>query len=183
MSDRYAANLYFLRHGEAADADTWPGDDFDRPLTGEGRERMAFEAQAIKHLELGLDRIVTSPLVRAQQTAAIVAGALQIRGGLVEDEGLGANFGVERLADILRAHPKARALLLVGHEPSLSATIGRLIGGAAINMKKGSLARVDLSGTSKLEGKLMWLAPPRVLLLGLRPSHTSPESPSGEQNR
>jgi phosphohistidine phosphatase len=182
MSDRYAANLYFLRHGEAADADAWLGADFDRPLTGEGRERMTLEAEAIKRLDLGLERIVTSPLVRAQQTAAIVAGALQIRNALVEDEGLGANFDLEQLANILNAHPKARALMLVGHEPSLSATIGRLIGGGAINLKKGSLARVDLSRTSKLEGKLMWLAPPRVLLLGLRPFHNSPGAAIGEQN-
>jgi len=174
MSDRYSANLYFLRHGQAADGHAWRGHDFDRPLTDEGRERMALEADAIKHLDLGLNRIVTSPLVRAQQTAAIVADALQIRDTLVEDERLGPNFGLEQLANILHGHPRASALMLVGHEPSLSATIGRLIGGAAIDFKKGSLARVDLSGTLELKGELMWLVPPRVLLLGLR---TSPRAP------
>jgi phosphohistidine phosphatase SixA len=57
--------------------------------------------------------------------------------------------------------------MLVGHEPSFSATVGRLIGRAAIDFKKGALARVYLSDTSELEGELMWLVPPRVLLLGV----------------
>lgn len=157
-------NLYFLRHGEAADAGVWAGDDFARPLTERGRERMALEAQAIKRLDLGLDRIVTSPLVRARQTAAIVADALEMRDRLVENVSLGTRFGLEELMDVLRAHPAARSLMLVGHEPSLSAVIGGLVGGAAIDFKKGSLARVGLSGTSELKGRLLWLAPPRLLL-------------------
>jgi phosphohistidine phosphatase len=168
MSDRHSVNLYFLRHGQAADADAWRGNDFDRPLTGEGRERMALEAEAIKHLDLGLDRIVTSPLVRAQQTAAIVADALQMRDALVEDERLGAGFGLEGLANVLEARLRASALMLVGHEPSFSATVGRLIGGAAIDFKKGGLARVYLPDVSELKGELMWLVPPRVLLVGMR---------------
>jgi phosphohistidine phosphatase len=183
MSDPHAANLYFLRHGEAADANAWSGSDFDRPLTSEGRERMALEAEAIKRLDLALDRVVTSPLVRAKQTAAIVADALQLRDTLVEDERLGANFSFQQLAHVLHAHAKARSLMLVGHEPSLSATIGRLIGGAAVNIKKGCLARVDLTGSSELKGRLMWLAPPRVLLLGLRPFNNPPEFLLGEKDR
>ena len=59
--------------------------------------------------------------------------------------------------------------MLVGHEPSLGAVIGRLIGGATVEVKKGSLARVDLSRTSELKGELIWLVPPRVLLAGARP--------------
>ncbi|MDB5026677.1 MAG: phosphohistidine phosphatase, SixA [Candidatus Eremiobacteraeota bacterium] len=168
MADRYPEKLYFLRHGVAADADSWRGDDFDRPLTDEGRERMALEAEAIKRLGLGLDRIVTSPLVRARQTAEIVAGALGIGNALVEDERLGPGFGLERLADVLQAHRGAKALMLVGHEPTLSATVGRLIGGAALDFKKGAVARVDLSDGSRLRGVLIWLAPPKVLLAGFR---------------
>lgn len=162
--------LYFLRHGSAADADTWRGSDFDRPLTDEGRDRIALEAQAIKQLNLGLDRIVTSPLLRAKQTAAIVADALQMQGELVEDDRLGAHFGVEPLAGILRAYPTMGSLMLVGHEPTFSLTIGRLVGGAALDVKKGSLARVDISDTAKLRGKLVWLAPPSILVLGRGPS-------------
>jgi len=156
--------LYFLRHGRAAEADTWHGTDFDRPLTDDGRERMLREARSIAQLVPGLDRIVTSPLVRARQTAEIVAAALKIPDRLVEDERLGAGFDLDRLASILRAHEDARALMLVGHEPAMSATIGRLIGGADVELKKGSLARVDLPDSSRLAGELILLVPPKVLV-------------------
>jgi phosphohistidine phosphatase len=183
MRERYSATLYFFRHGEAAGAGAWRGDDFDRPLTDEGRERIALEAQAIKRLEFALDAIVTSPLVRARQTAAILADTLQLRDTLVEDARLGANFSLEQLAHVLHDYPAARALMLVGHEPSLSAVIGRLIGGAAVDVKKGSLARVDLSGTFELKGELIWLVPPRVLLLETRTqSQPQPPSPIGDKS-
>jgi len=169
MSENRPTTLYFLRHGEAADAGTWRGDDFRRPLTDRGRERLALQAEAMKHLDLAVDEIVTSPLLRARQTAEIVADALQIADRLVADERLGADFGFAQLARVLHDHAKARALMLVGHEPSLGAVIGRLIGGATVEVKKGSLARVDLSRTSELKGELIWLVPPRVLLAGARP--------------
>lgn len=157
--------LYFLRHGQAADADAWHGDDFDRPLTDDGRERMEREAKGMRQLGIALDIIVTSPLVRAQQTAAIVADELKMRDRLTEDDSLGPGFDLDRLADVLRAHRNVNALMVVGHEPSMSATIGRLIGGAAIDFKKGSLARVDLPDPSQLAGELEWLLPPRILVL------------------
>jgi phosphohistidine phosphatase SixA len=97
-----------------------------------------------------------------------VADVLRMRDALVEDERLGANFGLEQLAKVLEDHRTGTALMLVGHEPSLSATIGRLIGGAVIDFKKGSLARVYLPDSAELQGELMWLIPPRVLLLGMR---------------
>ena len=157
--------LYLLRHGRAAEPREWRGSDFDRPLTDDGRERMMREAKGIVQLVPVLDRIVTSPLVRARQTADIVAGALAMQDRLDEDERLGAGFDLDRLANILRAHDGARALMLVGHEPAMSATIGRLIGGGAVDVKKGSLARVDLPDPARLAGELVWLAPPKILLL------------------
>src|SRR5579875_3316406 len=120
---------YFLRHGIAAERGEWEGSDFDRPLTDEGHARMAREAKAIAKFDLGIELILTSPLVRAKETAEIVAKALKLQ---------------ERLEGMLREHRGAKALLLVGHEPGMSRTIGELVGGAAIDLKKGGLARVDL---------------------------------------
>jgi phosphohistidine phosphatase len=156
--------LYFLRHGAAADRDAWHGDDADRPLTDEGRERIAREARTIARLGLALDVIVTSPLVRARQTAAIVAEALEMREKLVEDRRLAPGFDIVGLAGILETHRDAAVVMVVGHEPSMSATIGRLIGGAAIDFKKGSLARVDLLDDSHWRGMLVWLVPPKILI-------------------
>jgi phosphohistidine phosphatase len=157
--------LYFLRHGLAAERDEWQGVDFDRPLTDEGRERMARQAKAMAKLSLALEVIVTSPLVRAKQTAAIVADGLKLRAGLVEDERLGLDFDPSRLAGVLEEHRSADAVMLVGHEPSMSGTIGHLVGGARIALKKGALARVDVPDPSSSEGELVWLIPPKVLLL------------------
>ncbi len=157
--------LYFLRHGLAGDRDEWTGDDFERPLTEEGKERMVREAATIARLGLNLDLILTSPLVRAYQTAEIIAQELNLMDKLVKDERLGLDFGLEKLALLLQTYPAAAALMLVGHEPSFSETIGDLIGGGNVECKKGSLARVDLPNPLSLKGDLVWLIPPKVLTL------------------
>lgn len=126
---------------------------------------MARQAKAMAKLSLALDVIVTSPLVRAKQTSKIVAEGLKVRDGLVEDERLGLDFDPSRLAGVLKEYRSANAVMLVGHEPSMSETIGHLIGGARIDLKKGALACVDVPDPSSLEGELVWLVPPKVLLL------------------
>lgn len=155
--------LYFLRHGLAGEPSEWRGNDFDRPLTDEGKERMTRQAATIATLDLELDAVLTSPLMRAYQTAEIVARQLKLLGKLVKDERLGPGFNTQQLAKILAAHPKANALMLVGHEPGLSETIGDLIGGGRVVCKKGSLIRVDVNAET-LRGELVWSLPPGFLV-------------------
>lgn len=155
--------LYFLRHGQAGERDDWHGDDFDRPLTTDGIKRMERAADTIAELDLEIEAIVTSPLVRARQTADIVAKRLKLRKNLVEDENLGLEFNIQRLLQVLERYPKAGAIMLVGHDPSMSRTIGQLIGGARIDFKKGALAFVELIDASAPAAELVWLIPPRVL--------------------
>ncbi len=157
--------LYFLRHGIAADADEWSGDDAGRPLTSEGRKCMEREAKGMDDLNVCPDRIITSPLKRAKETAQIVAERLHLENELVEDERLAGSFDGERLAEILREQGSAQSVMLVGHEPDFSGTIGQLIGGASIDLKKGGLARIDLDGASSARGELVWLIPPKALML------------------
>ncbi len=167
---------YFLRHGIAVDAGDWRGGDFDRPLTGEGVEKIEREARTIAGLDLQLDAIVTSPLVRARQTAESVATELKLRDRLIDSELLGLDFDLERLANVLAEHPGANAILFVGHEPGLSRTIGRLVGGARVEMKKGSLACVGMPDASALDGKLLFLLPPKVLASRARGRAGTPRS-------
>jgi phosphohistidine phosphatase len=154
---------YFLRHGAATEPEDFEGSDFDRPLTDAGRERMTRAAKALSALDLKLDAVVTSPLLRAKQTAAIVAKALHLERRLIEDTRLGGGFGPGRLGEILRDHRDARALLLVGHEPGMSDTVGHLVRAAGIAFKKGTIACVELPEPSSSSGELLWLLPAKIL--------------------
>lgn len=157
--------LYFLRHEMAADRHEWKGSDAERPLTEGGMERMKRSAATIAELDLELDAILSSPLARARQSALIVAEALGAQGNLLFDGRLGAGFDRDALAEILRDHAGFDSLMLVGHEPGLSATISALIGGGRIVCKKGALVCVKLSEAAALQGELLWLIPPRILAL------------------
>jgi phosphohistidine phosphatase len=158
-----SVTLYFLRHGQAGNPNEWQGDDSERPLTTDGKRRMQREAAAIRALGVSPDVIVSSPLVRAQQTAEIVATGLDLRDRLVMDPRLGPGFDPRQLKALLAAHRDASALLLVGHEPDFSDTISRLIGGGRLDLKKGGLALVELEDRASPAGRLLWLLPPRVL--------------------
>ncbi len=125
---------------------------------------MEREAKAIAELSLGIDRIVTSPLLRAKQTAAILAERLGTNERVVEDARLGGGFDRRSLGEILDEHADAETIVLVGHEPAMSATIGRVIGDASIELKKAALAGVDLSHRSEPAGTLLCLIPPKLLV-------------------
>src|SRR5262245_47354619 len=152
--------LYFLRHGQAGTRQDWQGDDSRRPLTGEGKKRMKREAATIVEMDLRIDAIITSPLDRALQTAEIVANAVGPQTSLEEDARLGLGFGPKQLAAIVAKHREAEGLMLVGHEPDFSETIGALTGGGRVNMKKGALACVEVDDGAGLKGTLAWLIPP-----------------------
>lgn len=154
--------LYFLRHGLAGQRGEWTGDDSQRPLTEEGQVRMAREAETIAALNLKFDWIVSSPLVRAHQTAEIVARRLSATDRLIIDDRLAPGCGPRQLAAILSDHADATSLMLVGHEPDFSEMIGHLTGGR-VECKKGSLACVRLTNPVALKGDLTLLLPPRVL--------------------
>jgi len=152
---------YLLRHGLAADAERWEGADAGRPLTREGKDRMAREAQTIAALSLKLDAIITSPLLRAKQTAEIVASQLGMT--VAEDSRLGIGFDIRALRDILAERHDADAILLVGHEPGMSLTIAAAIGGGRVALKKGALACLEFDDVQSASGELLWLVPPKML--------------------
>lgn len=153
--------IYFLRHGIAADRDDRQGSDEERPLTKEGRRSMKREAKTIEKLDLGIDVLVTSPLMRAKQTAEVVADRLDIK--TIEDERLRPGFNADALKNVLADHFNVKAIMLVGHEPDFSQTISQVIGGGEIDLKKGGLACVDVENPAALEGTLVLLAPPKLL--------------------
>jgi phosphohistidine phosphatase len=155
--------IYFLRHGRAVNRAEWPGDDASRPLTAEGEEAMRREATMLHDLDLAPDVIATSPLVRARQTAEIVADELGLSARLVEDERLAHVFDLRRLEQLVADHAGAEAIMIVGHEPDFSATVAELIGGGDVAIKKGGLARVDVTAPAAGGGQLVWLLTPPLL--------------------
>jgi phosphohistidine phosphatase len=155
--------IYFLRHGIAEPREEWTGDDSLRPLTGTGKKRLRQVAEFLAGLQLDIDLIITSPLLRCTQTAEAVARPLELSDRIVTDDRLAPGFSRSKLAGVVRSHADASALMLVGHEPDFSETIGELIGGGRVVCKKGGLACVSVPNTAKMEGELEWLVPPGLL--------------------
>lgn len=156
--------LYFLRHGRA-DRQAYAGHDDDlRPLVDEGRRRTRATADLLARIDPRIDTVITSTPVRARQTADIMAERLGLREVLQEDSRLGLGFDLPTLAALLAGLPSdVRRVLLVGHEPGLSQVIGEITGGAVV-MRKGALARVDLTPGRTPRGELVWLLQSGIVL-------------------
>jgi phosphohistidine phosphatase len=142
-----ACSLYLVRHGLAAEQGVeYPNDD-DRPLTEEGIERL------------------TSPLVRAVQTAEILAAGVECTAPLVVVDALRPDARFEALTAALSGLGNDRAVALVGHMPSIGMIAARLIGAkGSLQFKKGGVCRIDADTLPPSgAGQLQWLVPPRVL--------------------
>jgi phosphohistidine phosphatase len=154
--------LYLLRHAHAGDPGAWDGPDERRPLSDKGEKQSERLGRFLAGIGFRVDAVITSPKVRAAQTARIVAGALSLPVG--EDDRLGGEVGLETLESTLRdAGDPARAMI-VGHDPDFTDLVTILCGAASVPMKKGALARIDVDrplqpGT----GTLRWLVPPDLL--------------------
>lgn len=157
-------SIYFLRHGLAYAREEWNEDDALRPLTKKGMKQMVRQAEVLEDIGLGLDLIITSPLVRAFQTADIVAKQLKRGDELLQDERVAPGFSYQDLQLIVNDHPDVERIMLVGHEPDLGQTVSALIGGGAFLFKKGGIARVDITSSDPLSGQLVWFIAPKWML-------------------
>ncbi len=156
-------DLYLIRHAEAAPRDT-PGyeDDWSRPLTEAGREQARRLGMLFRRLELRLDVVVTSPLLRARETADVFVPQLSEPRPKVEvfDE-VGGNMRPKRVARYLEEIDKS-ALALVGHQPTLGGFLAWLIGSkkTRIELDKAGVAWVTCESLEKGGGVLQWLVTP-----------------------
>lgn len=148
-------DLYFFRHG-LADWPNWTRSDDDRPLNTAGRNETAQVAAFLAGLKVKPRKILTSPLPRASQTAAICAEYLRTQ--FETTKHLDKRFNVSALRRIL--HRKIDVVVLVGHEPSLSRVIKRITGGT-IKLRKSGVARVSVD-LSTMHGRLEWLLEPSL---------------------
>jgi phosphohistidine phosphatase len=154
--------LFLLRHAHAGDPARWSGDDDVRPLSERGRRQSERVGRMLAGTDEAPDLLVTSPLVRAAETAEIVGAALGVP--VVVDRRLAGPLFAEDLGDILASAGAPERPCLVGHDPDLSSLLGELIGLAVVPMRKGTLARVDFDGpVLGGRGTLRFLVPPEVL--------------------
>ena len=164
-------NIFILRHGIAVEPGS-PGFEKDsaRPLIPRGERRLRSASEAMKKLELSFDLILSSPFVRAKQTAEIIASELKLKkrveffGGLVP----GGNSKALIYA-LNELKPSPENVLLVGHEPSLSRLISLLVSGGAdatIEMKKGGLCKLEVGELRFGQcARLAWLLTPSQMEL------------------
>ncbi|MFA4878084.1 MAG: phosphohistidine phosphatase SixA [Methanoregula sp.] len=153
-------DIFILRHGKAEAAGKGVA-DADRRLTGKGRDEILAVALWMASHDYLFDVIATSPLVRAQETAAIVGETLGEPGQIATWDYLIPGGSPDEVCREISQFPEDNMVLLVGHEPLLSTLISRIItgeDGAGIVMTKGGLARIrNFSYAGRPSGELHWL--------------------------
>jgi phosphohistidine phosphatase len=164
-------NLYLLRHGIAVDPSVPDfAKDAERPLTPKGKRRLRQSAEAMGAMKITFDVILSSPYVRAKQTAEIVAKALKRRKQLKFSDDLTPGGNPKSLIQSLNdLRPRPKNILLVGHEPYLSRLIALLTAGNTsmeIDFKKGSLCKLETESLRYGRCAIFaWLLAPRHLVL------------------
>jgi phosphohistidine phosphatase len=154
--------LYFLRHADAGAPEGWRGDDAQRPLSPKGVRQAERLAAFLGGIGFAPDVIVSSPKLRAVQTAETLAAAVS-RPGTTDDR-LAGGFTIDGLASLLDKLPGGRRVLLVGHDPDFSSVVSTLCDAKGIRLSTCTLARVDLDDRPAAgRGSLRWLIPPDAL--------------------
>ncbi|MDQ3938542.1 MAG: histidine phosphatase family protein [Chloroflexota bacterium] len=159
--ERHDVELYLLRHADAGDPQAWQGDDAQRPLSAKGRRQAEQLGQFLAARGFSPDVVVSSPKTRALETAELVAQPLGA--SVTSDERLGGALDLDTLAAIIDGLP-GRRIVLVGHDPDFSELASTLCGAAYLALKKGALARLDVSLPLQPAGAILrWLLPPGLV--------------------
>ena len=154
--------LHLLRHADAGDPARWAGADAARPLSNLGHRQADRLAAHLAAVGLKADVILSSPKLRAIETAQPVARALGLKVRVVD--ALAGPLSLERIERLLIEIDDPRSSILVGHDPDFSDLLATLIGAVDLPMKKGTFARFEvrrplLAGTARLR----WLLAPDSL--------------------
>ena len=156
-------NLYLIRHSIAENISI-DKKDFDRELTEEGKLVIKNSSEAWKNYVGNVDVILTSPLIRAIQTAEIISSTLQETPNLIKDNNLGTGSRTADLLDLLNSL-KYKNVAVVGHQPDLSQHINNFCGTGSFNLAipPASLAKIEFENNIKYgRGRLIYFVPPIV---------------------
>lgn len=159
--------IYLVRHAIAAVRAPGILNDGARELTPEGIKKMRRHAAALVTLGAQIDEVWTSPLVRARQTAELLAAGLQPAPPIKTLTSLEPGGDFESLRLRLSQNKRLSAVALVGHEPFMGEFTSYLLGagpGVAFRYKKGGIGLVEIDDFSPpLRGELSWLMAPKQL--------------------
>jgi len=154
--------LYLMRHANAGLPRENPLLDAKRALVKEGKDQCMLMARMMNTFKVQVDVIVSSPLKRALQTAQFVGTEMGYEAKVESSKALAPDGSYSDFQAMLAKYANREGVLAVGHNPNIFQFLGRLItanGGAAIRMRKGSIAKLDLNSHPP---RLQWLIDPRM---------------------
>jgi phosphohistidine phosphatase len=155
--------LYFVRHASAGERTSNPQKDEKRPLDADGIQQCGYIGRALAALNAQPDVILSSPLKRATQTAALIGNELGYEGRLQLETALRPEATFADFRRLLEKYSRHEAVMLVGHNPSITEFLSRLIakpgGEALIEFKKGAVARAE---TVRHSAALNWYFTPKI---------------------
>lgn len=172
--------IYFLRHASAGERVANPKRDEKRALDEVGIQQCGDVGRALAALDVQVDVIVSSPLKRSTQTAALVGNEMGYEGKMQLDDGLRPGASFTDFRRLLDKYKKYESLMVVGHNPNLSEFLGRIISEpeceASVELRKGAVARVEVRRNF---GSLHWCITPKLL----RAAYTAAESSRPKTSR
>jgi phosphohistidine phosphatase len=156
--------VYFLRHANAGQKRLNPVQDDKRPLDKEGIEQCGYVGRLLNSLDTHVDLILSSPLKRATQTASMVGNEIAYEQRIELAPALHPNSNYEGFRQLLLQVSRLEAVMVVGHNPNMSKFLSLMVSGGlserAIEMKKGSVARVEMGPKRSV---LNWMVTPRLV--------------------
>ena len=154
--------LHLIRHADAGDPGAWDGPDAARPLSDKGRSQAKRLADFLDGVKFRGGPFITSPKLRAAQTADLIAAELGAT--VIIDDRLAGALTPETVEAILRDAGDPERPVLVGHDPDFSDLVADLCAVPHVPMRKGALARIEVGRPIRADGgTLRWLLPPDAL--------------------
>ena len=151
--------LHLLRHAHAGNPETWNGPDAARPLSEKGREQADRLGGHLAGIAFKSDAIITSPKIRARETAEILASHLAVV--VTEDDRLAGALDLQTLEALFSQAGDPDRPILVGHDPDFSELLAELCDAANVPMRKGAFARIECDRPLQPGGgTLRWLIAP-----------------------
>jgi phosphohistidine phosphatase len=166
--------VYFLRHAMAGTKRANPVVDEKRPLNKEGIEQCRYMGRLLNAMNAHVNLILSSPLRRATQSASLVGNEIAYEQRIELTPALRPGASYNAFREMLHQAGPLEAVMVVGHNPNLSRFLSLLVTGGlsdqAVEMKKGSVARVDVGAKRSV---LQWLVTPRLTRSAYASAQTS----------